>query len=566
MKRIFEKLPRIQLGLRAKLFVLGAAVLLATLILAGMSIFASNQIKDAMRMSMKSQMQVSMINDVRQKQLQALFLALVAKSGIENGETNKQLTDSINKLLDGIVEKSDRLQKQTVGTKNEETATAVASHLHELAERIRNRLSGAESSPDRTKAFETYLADSERRMETELRTLGGQLRQGSFVAMKVNHVAIALAHNGSIITALISLLIVMSTLVWIGYSTIKPVRGMTSTMLRLADGDLDVDIPGAGRQDEIGEMSGAVQVFKDNAIRNEELKAEQTALEAKNAEEKTQLMRRMADEFEHKVGDLLGEVTSEVDRLQTTAKDMTDTAESANKQAAAVSTASEEAATNVNVVAAASQQLSQTIQGITEQMVQYQDASKTAVSKAEHSKETVDQLVESAQRIGEIVEIITEIAASTNLLALNATIEAARAGEQGKGFAVVANEVKHLANQTAKATEDIKAQIDNIQSVIGVAATSMEEVGTAIGQVNEYTATVSSAVGEQEAATSEIAENVEQAAKGTQSVNQNNAGVAAATERTRSAASDISMSAEQLADRAGKLRGEVHEFLSQLSA
>jgi methyl-accepting chemotaxis protein len=565
LTRFLTYLPQIHLGLRAKLMVLGASVLIATLILAGMSIYASNQINDAMRLSMKSQMQVSMVNDIRQKQLHALFGALAAKPGNQGNESDNRLIEIVTKSLDNMVEKSARLEKQTANSEVAGAASAAAAHLRELAGRIRAELNG-EDSPQSADSFEAYLLASEQKMASDLRSLGGQLSQGNFMAMKINHAAIDLAQKGSIYTAAISLLIVISTLVWIGYSTIRPVRGMTATMLQLAEGDHSVEIPGVGRKDEIGEMSSAVEVFKDNAIRNEQLKAEQKVLEQKAAEEKKQLMRQMADEFEQKVGRLLAEVTSEVERLQGTAQDMAGTAKTANGQAATVAAACEEASANINVVASASQELSQSIRSITEQMDQSRAASSTAVVKADHSRETVAQLVESAQRIGDIVEIINDIASGTNLLALNATIEAARAGEHGKGFAVVANEVKHLANQTAKATEDIQDQVNNIQAVIKVAATSMEEIGSAIGEVNDYTGTVSGAVSEQEAATTEIARNIEMAAQGSQQVTLNIAGVADSTDKTKTAAADISHSATGLADRATELRDEVHDFLMRLSA
>jgi len=376
------------------------------------------------------------------------------------------------------------------------------------------------------------------------------------------------AKNSLINTVLIIGLIGTAIIAAVGWymakSVSKPIAAMTGAMSKLADNHLDVEIPSRDRHDEIGEMAATVQVFKDKAIEVERLKAQQLENEKRAEEEKRAAMQAMADDFEKHVGHVVEAVSAAATQMQSSAGSMAATADQTNSQAANVASASEEASTNVQTVASAAEELSSSINEIKRQVEGSLSASDDAVAKAGHSKTTVQELVASAERIGEVVSLITDIAEQTNLLALNATIEAARAGEAGKGFAVVASEVKNLANQTAKATDEIGQQIATIQSVTGEAATSIEDIASSIQVVSENNSTVSTAVDEQSAATQEIARNVEQAAMGTAEVNANITGVTQAAGETGAAAGEILSAAGELSEQASILSAEVNKFLEQI--
>ena len=341
-----------------------------------------------------------------------------------------------------------------------------------------------------------------------------------------------------------------------------PVGAMTRAMRRLADGDLETEVPARDRRDEIGEMAAAVQVFKDHAVRNREMEAEQVARERRVEEEKRAMMRRMADEFESSVGLVVDQVSSASSELLSSAETMSATAEQTARQSTVVAAASEEASANVQTVATAAEQLSSSISEIGRQVAESSRIATDAVRQAQDTNGKVMGLADSASKIGEVVSLITDIAEQTNLLALNATIEAARAGDAGKGFAVVASEVKNLANQTAKATEEIAAQITGVQGSTQEAVAAIEAITKTIEEVDAIAATIAAAVEEQAAATQEIARNVEQASAGTQEVSSNIVGVTTAADQTGSEASRIREASEHLSVQSGSLRSEVEKFLA----
>jgi methyl-accepting chemotaxis protein len=343
-----------------------------------------------------------------------------------------------------------------------------------------------------------------------------------------------------------------------------PVLGMVRSMGSLANGELQTDVPSLGRKDEIGEMASAVQVFKDNAVQVQQMESERAKEQENKAVERQDLLNSMANSFQQKVGGVVQSVASAATELQSSAESMATTAEQTSSQAGNVAAASGQAASNVQTVAVAAEELSSSINEIARQVTASLTANEDAVSRAEHSQQTVHQLVQSAQKIGDVVELISDVAEQTNLLALNATIEAARAGSAGKGFAVVASEVKNLAKQTANATEEIKGQISNIQSVAKDAANSLSEIGTCITVVSSNTAGVSSAVEQQDAATQEIARNVEQAAQGTQDVSENIELVTRGASETGSAATQILSAVGELAKQSEQLSLEVEQFLDEV--
>jgi methyl-accepting chemotaxis protein len=351
-----------------------------------------------------------------------------------------------------------------------------------------------------------------------------------------------------------------------GGSLARPVVTMTDAMMRLAKGDHAVEVPARDRRDEIGNIANAVQVFKDNAIEMERLKEEQAEAEKRAVEEKKKSMRELADSFQSSVGGIVETVSSSATEMQTTAQSLTATAEETSRQSTAVAAASEQASTNVQTVASAAEELSSSIAEISRQVGQSAQIAGKAVDDAERTNIQVQGLAEAAQKIGEVVQLITDIASQTNLLALNATIEAARAGDAGKGFAVVASEVKNLANETAKATEEITDQITSIQAATREAVTAIQSIGQTIGQINEIATTIASAVEEQGAATQEIARNVQQASAGTQEVSSNISGVTQAAGETGAAASQMLSASGELARQGEHLRGEVDKFLQAVRA
>jgi methyl-accepting chemotaxis protein len=350
----------------------------------------------------------------------------------------------------------------------------------------------------------------------------------------------------------------------IGRGIVRPITDMTHAMETLADGNLEVHIPAQDYGNEVGQMSAAVQVFKNNAIEVKRLEAEQLANEERAAREKREMMLKMADDFEGSIGGVVNTVSSAATEMQSAATSLSATAEQTSKQSTTVAAASEEASANVQTVASAAEELSSSISEISRQVSQSTQISATAVAEVEGANAQVQGLADAANKIGEVVALITDIADQTNLLALNATIEAARAGEAGKGFAVVASEVKNLANATAKATEEISAQIGGIQNATEGAVHAINSIGGIINQMNEIASTIAAAVEEQGAATQEIARNVEQAAAGTGEVSSNIAGVTQAASETGSSAAQMLSAAGELSQQSELLRGEVSKFLSTI--
>jgi len=346
---------------------------------------------------------------------------------------------------------------------------------------------------------------------------------------------------------------------------VAPMEALSASMRALADGDSSADVPGTDRGDELGEMAQAVLVFKDNLIHNAELTREQET-QRLAGDRRAERIAALIGGFDGKVSDMLGAVASAAQELEKTAQFMSSTAEETSDQAAAVATASDQAATNVQTVAATAEQLSNSIAEIGRQVGQSAEIAANAVSETEETNQTVQGLAAAASRIGEVVTLINDIAGQTNLLALNATIEAARAGEAGKGFAVVAQEVKNLANQTARATEEISAQITSIQSETDGAVGAIDRIREVVNEINDISMAVATAVEEQGASTREIARNVQQAARGTQEVNTNIAGVTEAAGQTGSAATQVLTSSGELSQQAENLRREVDTFLADVRA
>ncbi len=343
----------------------------------------------------------------------------------------------------------------------------------------------------------------------------------------------------------------------------QPIVAMGDVMHRLAARDYEVVVDGAERRDEIGVMASAVQVFKDGMIRADAAAAEQEA-QRQERERRAHRIETMTRDFDNSVSKILGEVAAAGTEMHETASAMSATAEQTTRQASIVASAAEEASANVQTVASASEELASSIQEISRQVNQ---SARVAANAADQSAQTNDLMLglsQSAQRIGEVVSLINNIASQTNLLALNATIEAARAGEAGKGFAVVANEVKTLANQTGKATDEIAQQVAAVQAATEEAVGAIQNIGRTISEINEISAAIASAVEEQGAATQEISRNVQQAAEGTREVTQNIGGVSDAATETGHSAHSVLTAATGLARESGTLRKIVDGFLQEV--
>lgn len=381
--------------------------------------------------------------------------------------------------------------------------------------------------------------------------------------------------------------------VYVGRLVARPITSMTAVMGELANGNNEVDVPGVGRLDEIGEMAEAVQVFKESSIenirlaeeaeqnriadekateerRNERAENERNAAKAEEeAKAKAEAERRqgqldLADQFDSRVGGVLQSVNAAIEELSVTSASMAESADRTNSEAVTAADAARQAGENVQMVASASEEMSASVAEISSQASEAAKISNEALLVSTNASEQVGNLNDATTKIDQVISLINDIAEQTNLLALNATIEAARAGDAGRGFAVVASEVKTLANQTAKATLEISEQVSELQDVTGDAVKSVEEISSTISRLNEISVTIASAVEEQAASTQEISRNSSEAADGTQTVERNVASVTQISQDTGAAANQVTSASNELSQQAATLQSEVDSFLSEI--
>jgi methyl-accepting chemotaxis protein len=365
--------------------------------------------------------------------------------------------------------------------------------------------------------------------------------------------------------SLIGLAIVDGFGIFLARGLARRLRRITAAMAALSGGDMAAEVPAANDRDEIGEMARALQVFKDNMIEARRLDTAQRDEQVRK-EKRQQRVEQFVHQFNHAVSASLQALAEAATELRGVSETVSSTALETNVQVAAVASASEQATGNVRSVAAASQELSASIEEIARQVTHASEMAGRSVGEAQRTDGSVRELVVAATRIGESVQLINSIASQTNLLALNATIEAARAGEAGRGFSVVASEVKSLASQTAKATQEIAGQITAIQTATNNVVEAIKGIGGTIGQVNEISVSIASAIEQQGAATHEIVRHTEEVANGTAEVSANIGGVSRGIAATETAATRVLAATEQLGKQTASLRAEVDHFLTDIQA
>jgi methyl-accepting chemotaxis protein len=370
----------------------------------------------------------------------------------------------------------------------------------------------------------------------------------------------------ALIAAGLVLLLTLAVSIIVARRITGPLRQLTTTMNALARGSLDVKLAGLDRHDEVGEMAMAVEVFKSNVVARQALDVEGRDAEARAVVRRKADMIKIADDFEDAVGEIVDTVSSVSSELEASAGTLTKTAEHAQELTTMVAAASDEASTNVQSVASATEELTSSVNEISRQVQESARMANEAVDQARTTNDRIGELSKAAARIGDVVELINNIAGQTNLLALNATIEAARAGDAGRGFAVVASEVKALAEQTAKATGEIGQQISGIQAATQDSVGAIRQISGTIEKLSEISSTIAAAVEEQGAATQEIARNVQQAAQGTQQVSSHITDVQRGASETGSASSQVLSSAQSLSSESNRLRLEVDKFLATVRA
>ncbi len=378
--------------------------------------------------------------------------------------------------------------------------------------------------------------------------------------------AIHTSMTATVLSFLATLAVLLPLMFTIAKSIIGALTRLTSAMERLAANDLGTTIPDTQQQNEIGRMATTVQVFKDNAIEADRLRARQAEQERRTEQEKRQAQSQLADGLERSVKSVIKTIANASTTMRSTAETMAKTVDRASAQSTAVATATEEASTNVQTVAAASEELSSSISEISRQVSGSRKITEQAQVTSENATETIGRLAEMAQKVGDVVNLIQDIAEQTNLLALNATIEAARAGEAGKGFAVVANEVKSLATQTAKATEEISVQISGMQGATEDSVKAIGEIRDVIDELGNMAMTIASSVDEQNGATQEISNSAQQAAAGTRDVSNNIGAVRSAVTETGESAGQVLDAAGELSEQSTTLSRQVDKFLTEIRA
>ncbi|BBF91822.1 methyl-accepting chemotaxis protein [Blastochloris tepida] len=467
-------------------------------------------------------------------------------------ELNKNIIGAERAKLEAVRAKFEEYQRELQGTFRAAEAVKNFQMTDELMRLRDEAFSSRKLAEETRQLIATLAADLDNIVSDESKQATEEYLAASRLMLLLAGIGIALG--------------VLAGFVVGQFGIVKPIRDLVAALQRLASGDYSLEVQGADRKDEVGEVARTARVFRENGLANQRMQQEQKDAEARAAAEKKQAMHQLAESFERAVGGIIGAVSSASSQLQGAAQTMSAAAEQTNRQSVAVASASEEASSNVQTVASAAEELATSVAEIGRRVNESAAIAAEAARDADATAQKVSRLSQAAQKIGDIVGLISTIAGQTNLLALNATIEAARAGEAGRGFAVVASEVKSLADQTAKATAEISAQIEEIQASTADSAHAIGQITEIIRRMNEIATTIASAVEEQGAATTEIARNVQQASAGTAEVSSNITGVTKAASDSSAASSQVLASAGDLATQSGVLQQEVAKFLATVRA
>ncbi len=447
------------------------------------------------------------------------------------------------KIVQGLKEASSLLDEYR------QALTKLIDNSKEIDELVADMTDSAGEIVKLAGAMKTDLSSEQQRLEQESDATIGETER----------LIVMLAAGGFLLGAALALVL--------GKGISRPMIAMCKAMRELAGGHFDVVLPGLGRRDELGEMAGAVEEFKMQAIAKAERDA--AAQDAQNraagAARRAELIR-FADDFEAAVGAIVSNVSASAVQLEQAAGTLTRTAETTQSLSSQVAGASEEASSNMQAVATATEELSTSVDEIGRRVRDSNKIAEAAVVQAQQTDGRIGKLSRAAQEIGDVVKLITAIAEQTNLLALNATIEAARAGDAGRGFAVVATEVKSLASQTAKATDEISSHIAGMQGATAESVVAIKEIGGTIGQISSIASSIASAVEQQSAATQEIARNVQNVAQGTHQAAANIMQVNRGATETGSASEEVLNSAKTLSAESKRLRAELDRFMANIRA
>ncbi|MGX4768424.1 methyl-accepting chemotaxis protein [Bradyrhizobium guangdongense] len=552
------------------------------------SLKAGNDLGEARGIAIKEFAATNQIEDAWNKSLDTLLTspALAASSNHLNIEAALREADASFKAVSasdwhfaatGDGEQKDRIAgladamigvlkrvRQSAGDK--EIADGIDA-LALLAGRYKAAAAAAVKAEDtKTRILEERLRPAAKEISTRVDKLVAA--NNEYTALRQSQLMTALEQATwvSLAVGVLVILVLAGSALFSVLNIARPIRRIGDVLLQLAGGNKAVEIPYTARGDEVGDNARAAQTFRDNLIRIEQMEAEQKDQEAAAATRRKQEMIRLAGAFEDAVGGIINSVSSASQQLESAAGTLSGTAEETEQLSGMVAAASEEASTNVGAVASAAEEMSASVVEIGRQVHDSSRIAGEAVKQAEHTDARINELLKAAGRIGDVVKLITAIAEQTNLLALNATIEAARAGESGRGFAVVASEVKALAAQTAKATDEISAQIAGMQSSTEDSVGAIKAIGATISKISDISTTIAATIEEQGAATAEIARNVSEAAKGTVEVADKIAQVSHGASATGSASTQVLASARSLSMESGRLKNEVAKFLDTVRA
>jgi methyl-accepting chemotaxis protein len=477
---------------------------------------------------------------------------------------DKNGAEAFKKNVDAAIETIDKFAKLRTLAIYREGAEAIKKPLAEYA-RLFAEVSAAGVKSN--ELFSNSIVPKLNEMAASVGKIEGDLRRDFNAAKGKTDGTIADVIWLQQLAGIIMLLLGIGVAYLMGRSIVNPLTALTGAMRELAGGNFEVLLPGLGRKDELGQMAKAVETFKVRAAEKAEQEAAARASEAQTLEaQRREVLYKLANDFESAVGTVVGAVGTAASELENAAHSLTNTAETTEQLVMVVADASQSASANVQTVAAASEEMAASVAEVGRQVLESSKIAGEAVEQARQTDIRINELSQAASRIGDVVKLITAIAEQTNLLALNATIEAARAGEAGRGFAVVASEVKQLASQTAKATEEIGTQIASMQHATADSVAAIKAISTTINRVSEIATVIAAAVEEQGTATQEIARNVQNAAKGTIEVADNIGDVRTGAKETGAASAQVLNSAKALSAEGGRLKTEVANFLQTVRA